>query len=367
MPSTINADNGVVSGSSGVKTTADTSGVLALQSNGTTGLTLGTDLSVTSVNYISGVGLRSLTAGGVRFYNAGNNNYSYITTPAGTGDMQFETGAGEQMRLTGTGLGIGTTSPTYKLDISVTTNNGIRTTSSAGQQLYLGNTGGDGVVGTLNNYAFNLMSNGSPRFQIGTAGQLGIGGATYGTSGQVLTSGGSGAAPSWATPAAPTAGKLLASVNINSSTGFATITWATTGIKRISVSALGLLGAASGQCYFIVGHTTTPVTASSYYSSSQRVEFNTNANNTYNAQAEWSITSSGTATWYQNAQIEIGLNSSDKPYMVGSMQSSSTPQGYKFGGMYVGTWTTAQFQSLTLWISGGAPYEGRVTVVGYTD
>ena len=38
------------------------------------------------------------------------------------------------------------------------------------------------------------------RFRIGSSGQLGIGGATYGTSGQVLTSGGSGAAPSWATP-----------------------------------------------------------------------------------------------------------------------------------------------------------------------
>jgi hypothetical protein len=46
MPSTINADNGVVSGSSGVKTTADTSGVLALQSNGTTGLTLNTSLAI---------------------------------------------------------------------------------------------------------------------------------------------------------------------------------------------------------------------------------------------------------------------------------------------------------------------------------
>jgi hypothetical protein len=46
MPSFINADNGVVSGSAGVKTTADTSGVLALQSNGTTGLTLNTSLAI---------------------------------------------------------------------------------------------------------------------------------------------------------------------------------------------------------------------------------------------------------------------------------------------------------------------------------
>jgi hypothetical protein len=46
MASSLNSDNGVVSGSAGVKTTADTSGVLALQSNGSTGLTLDTSLNV---------------------------------------------------------------------------------------------------------------------------------------------------------------------------------------------------------------------------------------------------------------------------------------------------------------------------------
>ena len=38
----------------------------------------------------------------------------------------------------------------------------------------------------------------SERLRIGSSGEIGIGGANYGTSGQVLTSGGSGAAPSWA-------------------------------------------------------------------------------------------------------------------------------------------------------------------------
>lgn len=40
---------------------------------------------------------------------------------------------------------------------------------------------------------------GSERFRVGSAGQLGIGGATYGSDGQVLTSGGASAAPSWTT------------------------------------------------------------------------------------------------------------------------------------------------------------------------
>jgi len=40
---------------------------------------------------------------------------------------------------------------------------------------------------------------GSERLRVGPAGQIGIGGATYGTSGQVLTSGGSSGAISWST------------------------------------------------------------------------------------------------------------------------------------------------------------------------
>jgi hypothetical protein len=41
---------------------------------------------------------------------------------------------------------------------------------------------------------------GTEVMRIASAGQIGIGGANYGTAGQVLTSGGSSAAPSWATP-----------------------------------------------------------------------------------------------------------------------------------------------------------------------
>lgn len=46
MPTNINADNGVVSGVAGLKTSADNSGVLALQTNGTTALTVNTSQNV---------------------------------------------------------------------------------------------------------------------------------------------------------------------------------------------------------------------------------------------------------------------------------------------------------------------------------
>jgi hypothetical protein len=48
-----------------------------------------------------------------------------------------------------------------------------------------------------------IATGGVNRFQAGPSGQLGVAGANYGTSGQVLTSGGSGAAPSWDTPNQP--------------------------------------------------------------------------------------------------------------------------------------------------------------------
>ena len=63
--------------------------------------------------------------------------------------------------------------------------------------------GGTSLMNAATEIKFNTAANttttsGSERFQIASAGQLGIGGANYGTSGQVLTSGGASAAPSWA-------------------------------------------------------------------------------------------------------------------------------------------------------------------------
>jgi len=90
MPSTINADNGVVSGSSGVKTTADTSGVLALQSNGSTALSISTGL-VTTLTQPLPVG-----SGGT-----GATSLSGITTGAATnlaggvaGAVPYQSGVG---------------------------------------------------------------------------------------------------------------------------------------------------------------------------------------------------------------------------------------------------------------------------------
>ena len=68
---------------------------------------------------------------------------------------------------------------------------------------FSGNLIGD-VTGNLTgnvNASSNLLLQigGSEKFRVASSGQLGIGGANYGSSGQVLTSGGSGSAASWTT------------------------------------------------------------------------------------------------------------------------------------------------------------------------
>jgi hypothetical protein len=78
---------------------------------------------------------------------------------------------------------------------------------NVGSTIQLGNAGiitATTLVGNVQgniNHTSNLLLqiSGSEKFRVGTSGQLGIGGANYGTSGQVLTSGGSGSAATWST------------------------------------------------------------------------------------------------------------------------------------------------------------------------
>jgi hypothetical protein len=143
-------------------------------------------------------------------YNPANNTaQSAIVFSEYTGSWA------EQMRLNSTGLGIGTSSPTSKLGVNGVIQVTAAGNPSSGAGLEIGygtvnasrtglqsynRTGSAWLGADYNALDHYFYTSGSERFRIASAGQLGIGGANYGTSGQVLTSGGSGAAPTWTTP-----------------------------------------------------------------------------------------------------------------------------------------------------------------------
>jgi len=124
-------------------------------------------------------------------------------TATGANVVAVSTNGSERMRITEAGLvGIGTTAPAYALEVV----GDIRT--SSGGDLRLGSatgtttTGGDSqIYNDANDMIFRTGTTTTERFRIGSVGQFGIGGATYGASGQVFSSQGAGAAPTWLTPA----------------------------------------------------------------------------------------------------------------------------------------------------------------------
>jgi hypothetical protein len=119
--------------------------------------------------------------------------------------IAFSEGGVESMRVDSSGnLILGATSGGGLNERLSVTGNGILVQSAASTNRGLfGNFGGSNLIsGSFDSIPLEIRTNNIARFLVGTAGQLGIGGATYGTAGQVLTSGGSGAAPTWSTPSA---------------------------------------------------------------------------------------------------------------------------------------------------------------------
>jgi hypothetical protein len=71
MASTINADNGVSSGSAGLKESADSSGVLALQTNGTTAVSIDTSQNTTLAGTLTiGTATQAVPSGTAPLYAA---------------------------------------------------------------------------------------------------------------------------------------------------------------------------------------------------------------------------------------------------------------------------------------------------------
>src|SRR5210317_1024484 len=111
----------------------------------------------------------------------------------------------------------GQTSPTYKFDggfvdqtwgwyLSSAYNSGF-TYNTTERSLLIHTKSAD----NLDHIKFAVGTSATERLRIGSAGQIGIGGANYGTDGQILTSTGATSAPAWedAPASGPSTGKAI--------------------------------------------------------------------------------------------------------------------------------------------------------------
>jgi hypothetical protein len=94
-------------------------------------------------------------------------------------------------------FGLGTASPSDILHLNGSTGYGLKITDDS-SHIATYRTHSDGaILKTASNHALLFGTNDTERMRIGSSGQIGLGGANYGTAGQVITSNGSGSAPTW--------------------------------------------------------------------------------------------------------------------------------------------------------------------------
>jgi stage V sporulation protein SpoVS len=144
-------------------------------------------------------------------YQQYNGSHQWFNAPSGTAGNVITFTQAMTMDTSGN-LGIGTTTPQDRLQVSgggaiAQSVQAIGTPSSfvTAQGIMLHYAAGVGSIRAYSNNSgsgtadINFITAALERFRVGSAGQWGIGGANYGTSGQTFISGGAGAAPAWGT------------------------------------------------------------------------------------------------------------------------------------------------------------------------
>jgi hypothetical protein len=210
--------------------------------------TVTTSGSLTLGGTLSGVSLTSQVTGTLPVANGGTGTATAFTAGsvvfAGASGTYSQDNANLFWNDTDNRLGIGTSTPGYAIDIAssdttATLGYAIRiranVTAAAGaiqftdsgvtaQWGFLAASATGVTLQADGTSVLRLNTNSLTRFQIGASGQFGIGGATYGTSGQVLTSGGASAAPTWSTPTTGTVTSVSGTGTVNGITLTGTVT-----------------------------------------------------------------------------------------------------------------------------------------------
>jgi len=171
--SIINSDDGVISGTSGLKSSGGDDGVLVFQSKGTETARINTDKQI-----VAAAGTASLPA----LTTTGDTNTGIFFPAADT--IAFAEGGAEAMRIDSSGrVGIGTTSPTVKLAVVDTAGSSlIRAIGDASGTTVTGQLGASSsalvAVGAVSNHPLVFTTNDAERMRIASAGQILFGKST---------------------------------------------------------------------------------------------------------------------------------------------------------------------------------------------
>ena len=160
-------------------------------------------VTATTLNATSGTVTGNLGVGGVLTYEDVTNIDSVGVVTARSGIRIGATGANTLITGNADGIGIKTAAPSsFAFEIASPFNDiGRMFGPNSGNLTFRNGVANEVVLHTGTSDALIFGTNGNnERIRIGTAGQIGIAGANYGSSGQVLTSQGSGSAVQWATP-----------------------------------------------------------------------------------------------------------------------------------------------------------------------
>jgi len=212
------------------------SNVVAGVTTFTSDVSIGGTLTYEDVTNIDSVGMVTARTG-IKVLAGGINAVGVVTGTSFKGDGSLLTGIDATSlkdssdniiaQATSTGIGIGTVTPANLLEIQGANGaGGLRLTETNHTNLnrhgrifeYAGGLYFQSRNDTANgDFIFRGGLDNVEKLRIGSSSQIGIAGANYGTSGQVLTSGGASAAVQWADAAS--AVDILATANLGSDYG----------------------------------------------------------------------------------------------------------------------------------------------------